>query len=524
MLQTSQPVPFQVAWPYELHEGDQHEHDDQGHEDVANMPLDENHPMWKTERIELHSVGIDIGSSTSHLMFSKLVLRRMGLTLSSKFVVVQREVTYRSPILLTPYSTGTTIDTAILEEFIDQSYRDARVKPSQIDTGAVIVTGEAAKKENARAISSMFAEHAGKFVCATAGPNLESILAAHGSGAVLLSQKGEKPSTVMNVDLGGGTCKVAVVYGGRILETTAINVGARLVAMDRDHHIARLEEAGRWVGEEIGLKLKVGDKLGNAEKTEMARVLSRCLFEVVERRAYSALTQRLMICDPLTHQGRVDAYLFSGGVSEYVYGLESRDFGDLGNEFAAEIRARVGRASVPMWVERSAERIRATVIGASQYTVQVSGSTIFLSKNGILPLRNLQVLTAHIGDDGVSREGIAQAIRSAFNRFDQSEGESPVALTFKWVHGPSYPLIRSLAEGVLAALPETRKSRIPVVLVFDTDIAKLIGNILTHELCLENDLVSIDEVELRDFDYIDIGEELPDARAVPVVVKSLVFQ
>jgi ethanolamine utilization protein EutA len=141
-----------------------------------------------------------------------------------------------------------------------------------------------------------------------------------------------------------------------------------------------------------------------------------------------------------------------------------------------------------------------------------------------LPLRNLQVLTVHLDEGELSVAGVYQAIGSAFHRFDLSEGENPVALSFRWSYGPSYPLIRTLAEGVLTALPETRKSRVPVVLVFNTDIAKLVGNILTNELSLENDLVSIDEVEVSDFDYIDIGEELPEARAVPVVVKSLVFQ
>ena len=162
-----------------FHEGHEEDFDD----DEEGM-MDENHPMWRSERITLNSVGIDIGSSTSHLIFSRLTLRRQGVALSSRFVVVNREIIHESPILLTPYVDKTTIDTNKLNDFIHESYRKASLTPEDIDTGAIIVTGEAAKKKNAEAISALFSAEAGKFVCATAGHNLESILAAYGSGAV----------------------------------------------------------------------------------------------------------------------------------------------------------------------------------------------------------------------------------------------------------------------------------------------------------------------------------------------------
>src|SRR3972149_1571998 len=211
-----------------LHEG----HDEDEDEGAADMPMDEEHPMWRSERIALTSVGIDIGSSTSHLIFSRLVLRRQGLALSSRFVVVKREILHESPILLTPYLDWTTIDTNELNEFIQEAYGQARLTPKDIDTGAVIVTGEAAKKKNAEAIAALFSAQAGKFVCATAGHNLEAILAAYGSGAVAMTLEQGGHYTVMNVDVGGGTSKLAIVQRGAVIDTAALEVGARLIAME----------------------------------------------------------------------------------------------------------------------------------------------------------------------------------------------------------------------------------------------------------------------------------------------------
>ena len=127
----------------ELHEG----HEDEFGEDDDGMVMDEDHPMWRSERITLTSVGIDVGSSTSHLIFSRLTLRRQGIALSSRFVVVNREIIHESPILLTPYVDKTTIDTAQLNNFIQDSYRQAGLTAADIDTGAIIVTGEARRRK-----------------------------------------------------------------------------------------------------------------------------------------------------------------------------------------------------------------------------------------------------------------------------------------------------------------------------------------------------------------------------------------
>jgi len=507
-----------------FHEGYEHDFDPE-HGDEGDMPFDESHPMWRTERISLTSVGIDIGSSTSHLIFSRLILRRQGLALSSRFVVVKREILYESPILLTPYVDKTTIDTKKLDEFIHEAYGQAGLTPKDIDTGAVIVTGEAAKKKNAEAIAALFSAQAGKFVCATAGHNLEAILAAYGSGAVAMTVNEGGDFTVMNVDVGGGTSKIAIVRRGAVIDTAALEVGARLVALDENGRIDRVEDAGLKIGDAAGVTLTLGSLLEEDDKEKMAGVLCDSLFEVLERGSISPLTRSVMLTPEVSYKGRIDCVIFSGGVSEYIYGYEKRDLGDVGIHFGRRVRERAQRLAGNIPLRPAEVRIRATVIGASQYTVQVSGNTIYLSHPDLLPLRNLQVVTPKIIQrEPLSAEDVKSAIVRALQRFDIYDGERGAALAIHWELGPSYPLIRTLAQGVADAMRDHIDKGQPLVLVFDADIAKLVGNIIERELLPGSGIISIDGIDLKDFDFIDIGEELPDAKAVPVVIKSLIFR
>ena len=503
-----------------LHEED--EFDEEG----GGMPMDEEHPMWRSERIILNSVGIDIGSSTTHLIFSRLTLRRQGIALSSRFVVVGREVIHESPILLTPYVDKTTIDTNALGDFVHESYRQAGLTPDDIDTGAVIVTGEAAKKKNAEAISAIFSAQAGKFVCATAGHNLESILAAYGSGAVHMTHHEGGDFTVMNVDVGGGTSKIAIVRSGKVIDTCAVEVGARLVAMDENGKINRLEDTALKIAKMAGINLSLGGTMSEADKEKFSQVLCDSLFAVLERGQLSPQVRDLLLTPNIEFKDSIHAVMFSGGVSEFIYGYEKRNLGDLGIQLGKKVRARANQlagGNIPL---RPADvRIRATVIGASQYTVQVSGNTIYLSHPELLPLRNLQVVTPEFEQtEAVTAAAIKGAVERALQRIDAQDIDRSVALAVRWELGPSYPLIRTLAEGLVGAMKNHIDNGQPLVLVFDADIAKLMGNIIERELVPGAGIISIDGIDLKDFDFVDIGQELPDAKAVPVVIKSLIFR
>src|SRR5580704_13972563 len=360
------------------------------------------------------SVGVDIGSSTSHLVFSRIVLER----LDSRYVVTERESFYQSDILLTPYSAADTIDAEALGAFLKQQYQDAKVDADEIDTGALILTGVAVRRKNARAIGELFARQAGRMVAVSAGDSLESVMAAYGSGAAARSIRNGAP--VMNVDVGGGTAKIAVCADGKVVDVTALDIGARLVVLDEERRIVRLEEAGRRFGTELGLKLETGAVLTTGQAHALAAVMADKLFEAMRGGAPRAGGADLLRLDPLKFRGAIADVSFSGGVSEYIYGGEAKAFGDLGPELAAELRARLTASERQL--ARPDARIRATVIGASQYTMQVSGSTIFVSPLDTLPLRNVPVIAPDLplGGDKIDSAAIAAAIDAALKRLDLS--------------------------------------------------------------------------------------------------------
>jgi ethanolamine utilization protein EutA len=463
------------------------------------------------------TVGVDIGSSTSHLVFSRIVLER----LDSRYVVTERESFYQSDILLTPYADQDTIDAPALGAFIERQYRDAKIDADEIDTGALILTGVAARRANARRIGELFARQAGKMVAVSAGDSLESVMAAYGSGAVARSVDGRAPA--MNVDVGGGTAKIAVCADGKVIDVTALDIGARLVVLDGDRRIVRLEEAGRRFGDELGLKLAPGSALAEAEAGALAARMADALFEAMRGGSPCAGGATLLRLDPLKFHREVADMSFSGGVAEYIYGDEAKGFGDLGALLAAAIRGRLPPDGPPL--ARPDAGIRATAIGASQYTMQVSGSTIFVSPLDMLPLRNVPVIAPELplGAKQIDSAVVAAAIKNALKRLDLGDGHSPVAVFVPWQGSATFRRLDDFCRGVADGLAAVLAQGHPLVIAGDGDIGGLIGIHVREEMKLNNPVVSIDGLELKDFDYIDIGAILDTSGAVPVVIKSLVF-
>jgi ethanolamine utilization protein EutA len=463
------------------------------------------------------SVGVDIGSSTSHLVFSRIVLER----LDSRYVVTERESFYQSDILLTPYSAEETIDADALGDFINRQYKDAKIDPDEIDTGALILTGVAVRRRNARRIGELFAAQAGKMVAVSAGDSLETVMAAYGSGAAARSVR--NAAAVMNVDIGGGTSKIAVCADGKVIDVTAADIGARLVVTDGDNKIVRLEEAGRRFGAELGLKLDLGVVLGESEAHALAARMAERLFEAMKGGSPRAGGAGLLRLDPLAWRGTLFDVSFSGGVSEYIYGGEAKAFGDIGPQLAAEVKMRLAEWGPPL--ARPEARIRATVIGASQYTMQVSGSTIFVSPLETLPLRNVPVIAPNLplGDETVDSAAIASAIKGALKRLDLADGSSPVAVFVPWRGSATFRRLDDFCKGVAEGLETIVAGGHPIVLAGDGDVGGLIGIHYCEEMKVKNPIVSIDGLELKEFDYIDIGAILDTSGAVPVVIKSLIF-
>src|SRR3989440_6173604 len=223
------------------HDGDA-DHDHDHFEFDADGPLEEN-PIWIQDHVTLVTVGIDIGSAGTQVIFSRINLRRYGEDLTSRYYVVSRETLFQSPVALTPYSSDERIDDAALGGIVDQAYTAAGVKSEDIDTGVVILTGEALRRENAEAIAALLAEQRGDFVTAAAGHHMESMLAAYGSGASKVSYAEDK--RILNVDIGGGTTKLGIVKKGNVIATAALHIGGRLQGMEETGRIVRLDPAGK---------------------------------------------------------------------------------------------------------------------------------------------------------------------------------------------------------------------------------------------------------------------------------------
>ncbi|HEX6511412.1 MAG TPA: ethanolamine ammonia-lyase reactivating factor EutA [Chloroflexota bacterium] len=478
--------------------------------------------LWKLENVELTTVGVDVGSSTSHLMFSKVHLKRMGEALSSRFVVVNREILHRSDILLTPYRPDYTIDADKLGVFFHEAYRESGLGREDIDAGAIILTGEALKRSNSRAIADLFAAESGKFVCASAGHHLEAVLAAHGSGAVGLSR--QTGQALLNVDIGGGTTKLALVHKGEILHTAAVAVGGRLVARDGNGNVVRIEGPAEQAAAAAGVHLSLGEPLSEADQAKLVAVWREVLTSLIHLDRPAGVAADLMVTEPIPPEVQPEAITFSGGVSEFIYKREGGTFQDLGPALAAGIRSALEDGSIRLPVLDPGQSIRATVIGASQFSMQLSGNTISISEGTDLPLRNLPVLHPKVDLAGeFTAPEIASAIVQAVRRFATDDGNPAVALAFRWQGDPVYQRLRTFADGIVQGLPDAIAEGRPVVLLLDGDIGKTLGNILKAELQVTSDVVSIDGLQLNEFDFVDVGEVLQPANAVPVVIKSLLF-
>jgi len=467
--------------------------------------------------ITLTSVGVDIGSSTSHLVFSEIVMERRD----NVYVVVARRVLRESEILLTPYTDAMSIDADALGQFIEAQYKQADLSPEQIDTGALILTGVAVRRSNARAIGELFADQAGKFVSVSAGDSLETTLVAYGSGAVALS--GREKLTVMNVDVGGGTTKIAICSNGDIVDRTVIDVGARVICFDDDGRVSRIEEAGQRFAVEAGVDLNVGEILSEDAIARIVECMADRLYQAMGTAPMDADTPSYLRMNPLLDHTKPELLTFSGGVSEYFYGRESKAYGDLGPMLAVAARKRAEEWECT--IREPVEGIRATVVGASQYTIQLSGNTIYVDPQDTLPLRNIPVISPGfvLDTDDLSTSEIEGAIGSALARLDLQDGSQPVAICYRWTGSATFQRLRTFCTSVLQGMDTVLSKGHPLVLVTDSDVGGLVG-LHCHEECgLRSPLVSIDGISLKEFEFIDIGEFLESSGAVPVVIKSLVF-
>jgi ethanolamine utilization protein EutA len=500
-----------------------HNHDDHHVGPEYSGPL-EDHPLWQRENVTLTSVGIDIGSSGTQILFSHLHLKRQSVDLSSRYLVVSRETLYESPVSLTPYESASLIDARALGEIVDDAYAAAKVHPDHIDTGVVILTGEALRRDNSERIGRILSEKCGELVCVAAGHHMEAMLAAHGSGAVQISH--DQHERVLNVDIGGGTTKLSIIENGNILGTAALHIGGRLLAVDDQGVLQRLEPAGQSHTNRAGFNWKLGDQVTDEELDKVALSMANDLISALVEAKPANEIMNLYLTDPIASFDGVNSVAFSGGVAEFIYEREQRNFGDLGHRLGKAIRQRITKGDLPWKLIEDSQGIRATVLGASEYSTQLSGNTGYISNPEVLlPRRNLQVVqtTFEFGEK-FDADDLAQAIQMNVLAFELAGTDTDFVLAFHWQGHPDYHRVRALADGISKGIADRIQQGKPIFIILDADIALNLGLIFKQDLELENEILVIDGVALWNFDYIDLGRMREPSNTVPVMIKSLVFK
>ncbi len=469
----------------------------------------------------LWSVGLDVGTTTTQIVFSRITLKNIAASSQvPRIGIGDRELLYQSEIYFTPLATRDRVDVRALEEIVHREYQRAGFSPEQVETGAVIVTGEIAKKENAAEILQALGRYAGEFVVTVAGPRLEAQMAGRGSGAAAWSR--EHYARVTNVDIGGGTANSAIFELGNTLTAAAMNVGGRIIEIDRHKETIRyITEPARKIIQYHNLPIVVGGKAELGPLREFCNLLAQLIVELIEGRE-SELAHQVMLTPPMSVSGRGTQLFISGGVGYYFYHplqnvtLETVTVhDDIGPLFGLALRENETLRA--MEAVEPPETIRATVIGASSQTVTLSGSTIWAEKQ-ILPIKNVPVVRPYLG----STATIPDAVRKAMMRMEIDPRSENAAIALDIRGALDFTQLQNLAQGLAAYANRDLLPDRPLILILGRDYAQSLGQTI-KALIPQRALLAIDQVGLDEGDYIDIGTPMMDGRVVPLSVKTLVF-
>ena len=465
------------------------------------------------------SVGIDIGTSTTQLIFSRLTIENRASSYTvPRIDIVDKEVIYRSKIYFTPLRSATEIDAEAVKRIVREEYQAAGMTPEMLRTGAVIITGETARKENANEVLEALSDLAGDFVVATAGPDLESVLSARGAGTDALSK--EKRTAIANVDIGGGTSNIAVYEKGVLRGTCCLDIGGRLIKVENGR-ISYIFPKIQALAAANGISLAVGDRAYPEQLYGVCRLMVAQALRLAGADSHHAglYTNN---GKPLPEQPAIRAVTYSGGVADCIYQEMEGDvfrFGDIGVLLGKAIRADPDLSRVERFT--SIETIRATVVGAGTHTTEVSGSTIHYEQ-GTLPLKNVPILKVS-EEDEASLETLKASILNQMPLYMPEGKAEQLAIAFTGEKRTSFADIQALAAAIIESTKEVISSRYPLVVVVENDIGKVLGNALNVLLKREKDVICIDGIRTLSGDYIDIGEPIAGGQVLPVVIKTLIF-
>lgn len=477
------------------------------------------------DKTAILSVGIDVGTSTTQVVFSKLQMDNAGGYFSvPRVAIVDKEVVYKSEVYMTPLKTDVLIDTDALRDIVAAEFRKAGYRPEDTDSGAVIITGESARKENSDAVLKSLSDFAGDFVVSAAGPDMESLIAGKGSGAWQYSM--DHHCRVANLDIGGGTTNVVLFEDGETLARGCLDIGGRLICMNPQGIITKVSPAAAVMAQAAGVSVSVGDRCDELKLTAVTRQMAAALnaylgvgtkdIDVILRQIKTPGSSDFPVPE------KVQAVFFSGGVADLIY-HESADtwaYGDIGVLLGRAIRE--SRLFTDFQKMEPGETIRATVVGAGTYTTTISGSTITYSDD-IFPLKSIPVIKL---DEELQEACFAGETEPVIRRIQWVLGqndEEHFILAMPGKRNPGYMEMKRAAASIRQIMDRVQPPGEPILLVIESDIAKAMGQMIRQQPDLKRQVVAIDSIHVEDGEYVDMGKPMMNGMVIPVVVKTLIF-
>lgn len=477
------------------------------------------------DKTAILSVGIDVGTSTTQVVFSKLQMDNAGGYFSvPRVAIVDKKVVYKSEVYMTPLKTDVLIDTDALRDIVAAEFRKAGYRPEDTDSGAVIITGESARKENSDAVLKSLSDFAGDFVVSAAGPDMESLIAGKGSGAWQYSM--DHHCRVANLDIGGGTTNVVLFEDGETLARGCLDIGGRLICMNPRGIITKVSPAAAVMAQAAGVSVSVGDRCDELKLTAVTRQMAAALnaYLGVGTKDIDAILRQIKTpgSSDFPVPEKIQAVFFSGGVADLIY-HESADtwaYGDIGVLLGRAIRE--SRLFTDFQKMEPGETIRATVVGAGTYTTTISGSTITYSDD-IFPLKNIPVIKL---DEELQEACFAGETEPVIRRIQWVLGqndEEHFILAMPGKRNPGYMEMKRAAASIRQIMDRVQPPGEPILLVIESDIAKAMGQMIRQQPDLKRQVVAIDSIHVEDGEYVDMGKPMMNGMVIPVVVKTLIF-
>lgn len=483
------------------------------------------HNQWIT------SVGLDIGTSTTKMVISRLkIVRSSGVLSLPRFEITERELLYASPIYSTPLKNGDEINAERTWDIVTHEYKQAGIRPADLKSGAVIITGETANKSNARQILHLLAERSGDFVVATAGADLEGLLAGKGAGAERRSM--QIRGAVANIDIGGGTANAAIFQRGKLIGTVTFHVGGRLIQIDSSGTVGDVSPSiRRWL-KTSGYNVKAGDILSFARLKDICMGMCRCMMDYLSGRISPERDEQLRSLlngQPLASMPPIEEWMVSGGIGLLMEEKKPESLADVA------VHQDIGPLLAHTWKELSAQypirlippdqTVRATVIGAGMQSTEISGATVHLDAS-LLPIRNLPVLKLELTplmleQTRLLADVLDSIMKSGASLFDRDHSP-PFGLALSGMNHLTYTSLQHLADRLQASFVQHFPASEAVVVICETDIAKALGQSLARRCGQRPKVICIDQIRVEHGDYIDLGEPISGIM-IPVVVKTLAF-